>query len=85
MEENIFEIIEGTLDNFDAAFDKAVNQIIFTLKKDAKNYGEAMRNLLKFKMGLYNSRGINSKYTSLLDVVTRTMLDEMKSLQIKED
>jgi len=85
MEENIYEIIEGTLDNFDTAFDKAVNQIIFTLKKDAKNYGEAMRNLLKFKMGLYNSRGINSKYTSLLDVVTRTMLDEMKSLQIKED
>jgi len=85
MEENIYEIIEGTLDNFDVAFGKAVNQIIFTLKKDAKNYGEAMRNLLKFKMGLYNSRGINSKYTSLLDVVTRTMLDEMKSLQIKED
>lgn len=77
MEENIFEIIEGTLDNFDAAFDKAVNQIIFTLKKDAKNYGEAMRNLLKFRMRLYNSRGINSKYTILLDAVTRTMLDEM--------
>ena len=85
MEENIYEIIEGTLDNFDVAFGKAVNQIIFTLKKDAKNYGEAMQNLRKFKVGLYYAHGTNSKYTSLLDVVTRTMLDEMRSLPIKED